>query len=439
MARTGKHEQKLEASPISQPDEGCLITEKGRAEDGNFHPLTEVFPQMEGAEFEELVSDIRAHGLRQPIWIDGDRKIIDGRNRFLACKKAGVEPQFRKWNGKGSLSSFVISMNLQRRHLTQSQKAFVALQIMPELAKEAAARQRSGKGPDGSGGRGKKKNLGANVPEGLARPTKPKAAERARDKAAKQVGLGARYVSDAEKITREAPDLVDEIKAGRKSIPEAKRVIKDRKRESVRTDNKKLVEMVAPLPKDPHQQYQAIVIDPPCDWGDEGDVDQLGRARPTYETMSIEKLMELPVGDLAEKNAHMYLWITNRSLPKGFDLLTKWGFRYVTTLTWCKPSFGMGNYFRGSTEHVLFGVRGSLPLLRKDVGTHFEALRPGRHSAKPDEFYTLVESCSPGPWLEMFARSTRSGWAAWGAECEIASACHDHQVQSLKDCGQVRL
>jgi N6-adenosine-specific RNA methylase IME4 len=135
--------------------------------------------------------------------------------------------------------------------------------------------------------------------------------------------------------------------------------------------------------------------------------------------MPLEKLLELPVAQLADEDCHVYLWITNRSLPKGFALLERWGFRYITTLTWCKPSFGMGTYFRGSTEHVLFAVKGSQPLKRKDVGSWFQAPRgPLGHSSKPAEFYDLVESCSPGPYLEMFARSPRSGWSVWGAEVD---------------------
>src|ERR1035441_7821933 len=83
-------------------------------------------------------------------------------------------------------------------------------------------------------------------------------------------------------------------------------------------------------------------------------------------------------------------------------------------ITWVKPSFGLGNYFRGQTEHVLFGVKGSQMLKRKDVGTVFSAPRGKGHSAKPVEFYELVESCSPAPYLEMFSRSDRLGWVAWG-------------------------
>ena len=158
------------------------------------------------------------------------------------------------------------------------------------------------------------------------------------------------------------------------------------------------------------------MIDPPWDWGDEGDINQLGRAKPDYATMSFEELKKLPIDKLTKKDSHIYLWITNRSLPKGFELLKEWGFRYITCLTWCKPSIGMGNYYRGSTEQILFGVKGSLGLKRKDVGTWFVANRPSRqHSAKPDEFYKLVESCSPGLYLDYFGRKERRGWQIWGS------------------------
>lgn len=191
------------------------------------------------------------------------------------------------------------------------------------------------------------------------------------------------------------------------------RIAKEQRREERRDENRALVESAAPITA---LTFPTIVLDPPWDWGDAGDADQFGRARPVYATMPIAEIRALPVADLAESNAHIYLWITNRSLPKGFDLLDAWGFRYVTTLTWCKPSIGMGNYYRGSTEQVLFGVRGSLALLRHDVGTWFAAPRGDQHSAKPDAFYQMVETCSPGPWLDMFARSQRPGWQVWGAE-----------------------
>ncbi len=199
------------------------------------------------------------------------------------------------------------------------------------------------------------------------------------------------------------------------TAPDLSRRAKEQKRQASRDANAAAVNTVTPLTEYvAGQVFQTIVIDPPWDWGDEGDVDQLGRARPTYGTMSIDQLTAMPIGDVAATNAHLYLWITNRSLPKGFSLLEAWGFRYVTMLTWCKPSIGMGNYFRGSTEHVLFGVRGSLSLIERNVGTWFAAPRGNRHSAKPDEFYQLIERVSPGPWLDIFSRADRPGWVTWG-------------------------
>ena len=195
------------------------------------------------------------------------------------------------------------------------------------------------------------------------------------------------------------------------------RYAKEHARQDHRDENERIVSGAAPA-ENIDGQFSAIVIDPPWDWGDEGDQDQLGRARPTYATMPFQEIITLPVAALAAADAHLYLWITNRSLPKGFELLERWGFRYITALTWCKPSFGMGNYFRGSTEHILFGVRGSLELLVRDQGTWFNAPRGRGHSTKPTEFYALVERCSPGPWLEMFARSKRNGWTSWGAEAD---------------------
>lgn len=196
-------------------------------------------------------------------------------------------------------------------------------------------------------------------------------------------------------------------------VKEAKRSEREAVREAERVENAEKIETLA-TPLDAQGLFQTIVIDPPWDWGDEGDVNQFGRAKPDYHTMPIEEIEQLPVGRIADDNCHLYLWVTNRSLPKAFRLIDAWGFRYVTCLTWVKPSIGMGNYFRGSTEQVLFCVKGSQPLKRRDVGTHFEAPRGDRHSAKPDEFYKLVESCSYAPYIDIFGRKGREGWAVWG-------------------------
>jgi N6-adenosine-specific RNA methylase IME4 len=213
-----------------------------------------------------------------------------------------------------------------------------------------------------------------------------------------------------------SPELQEAIIKGEPTL-KVKRKLKEKRRESRREENRAKVAGATTLEEiaEVGARFATIVIDPPWDWGDEGDQDQLGRSRPDYATMSKDQLMGLPLPDLADADCHLYLWITNRSLPKGFELIERWGFRYITAITWAKPHYGMGNYFRGQTEHVLFGVKGSQPLKRKDVGTLFSAARGGGgHSSKPPEFRDLVESCSPGPYLEMFGRSERDGWKTWG-------------------------
>lgn len=117
-------------------------------------------------------------------------------------------------------------------------------------------------------------------------------------------------------------------------------------------------------------------------------------------------------------DAHCYMWVTNNYLPAGIRLLGDLDFRYVTNLCWVKDRSGLGQYWRGKHELCLFGVRGdgySVRTERKDMSTVIGSPR-GKHSAKPDEFHAVIEARSEGPYLEMFARTTRPGWTAWGNE-----------------------
>lgn len=168
---------------------------------------------------------------------------------------------------------------------------------------------------------------------------------------------------------------------------------------------------VAPAGEVTPDIFTTIVIDPPWQYDNKS---TRGAAEDHYPTMSYDELvgLELP----ATEAAHLYLWVTNNFLREGLELCEAWDFSYKTLLTWVKPQMGMGNYFRSVTEHVIFGVRGSLPTLRRDRTNVINADRT-RHSAKPDAFYDLVEEMSPGPWLEMFARRRRLGaWHVWGNE-----------------------
>lgn len=163
--------------------------------------------------------------------------------------------------------------------------------------------------------------------------------------------------------------------------------------------------------------YRAIVADPPWEYNDRLDsgAQRVRGAANWYRTMPTAAICDLPVGDWAAAEAHLYLWVTNAFMEDGFRVVRAWGFDYKTILTWVKPQIGMGHYFRNNTEHVLFAVRGRLPLLVRDAPTAFSAPRR-RHSEKPAAFLDLVERVSPGPRLEVFARSHRTGWDVVGEE-----------------------
>ena len=175
-------------------------------------------------------------------------------------------------------------------------------------------------------------------------------------------------------------------------------------------------------------KYRTIVADPPWAYEDKltmGSGIKHRGAATHYDCLSLEEIAALKVGEWAEPDAHLYVWTTNAFMVEAHELAKAWGFRQRTILTWCKTSFGMGHFYRNSTEHVLFCVRGSLPTARKDVPTHFTAPR-GRHSAKPESFYDMVETMSPGPYLDVFARRQRMLWDTWGNECFTPDALTAH-------------
>lgn len=171
--------------------------------------------------------------------------------------------------------------------------------------------------------------------------------------------------------------------------------------------------------------FSTILADPPWRFTNRtGKVAPEHRRLGRYATMSLDEICDLPVESVAAKNAHLYLWVPNALLPEGIRVLESWGFRYVSNIVWAKrrkdggpDGRGVGFYFRNVTEILLFGVRGSmrtLPPARSQV--NMIESRKREHSRKPDEQYELIERCSPGPYLEMFARYPQEGWTVWGDE-----------------------
>ena len=176
------------------------------------------------------------------------------------------------------------------------------------------------------------------------------------------------------------------------------------------------------------RKFSTILADPPWQFQNRtGKVAPEHKRLSRYPTLKLQEIKDLPVEAIATERAHLYLWVPNALLPEGMQVMENWGFKYKTNLIWYKirkdggpDRRGVGFYFRNVTEMILFGVRG------KNIRT----LQPGRsqeniissrkreHSRKPDEQYSIIESCSWGPYIELFGRGTRAGWTTWGNQAD---------------------
>jgi N6-adenosine-specific RNA methylase IME4 len=378
-----------------------------------FHPLTDLFPPLDGAEFSELVADVGAHGLREPI-TTYDEKILDGRNRYRACLAAGIEPAFVPYGGKDPVA-YVISANLRRRHLDEGQRAMIA-------AKLATLR-------DGQRQVGKF----ADVPT--------------QGEAAALLNVSERSIRHARDVhTRGAPELISAVELGKVSVSAAADVAElpqDEQREIVARGEKEilaaakqirakenakrrakwearaaqLANAAAPLPRD--RRYPVLLADPPWPFAAYAAESGLARsAEAHYPTLSIKDICTLPVANLSTPDAALFLWTTAPHLPNGLRVMDAWGFTYRSNVVWVKDAIGLGYWVRNQHELLLIGARGKMR--SPPVGTRRSSVitSPRReHSRKPDEAYELIEAMYPDlPKLELFARSPRSGWHRWGNE-----------------------
>lgn len=169
-------------------------------------------------------------------------------------------------------------------------------------------------------------------------------------------------------------------------------------------------------------KYKTILADPPWDIQQKSSpTSKRPGANRHYQLMTLPAIKSLRVDKLAEDNAHLWLWVTNATIGAGLEVMESWGFTYRSCLTWIKPYFRLGVYLRNQTEHVMLGTRGKAPIQFRSQGTWFYAPLQD-HSHKPEEQYAIIERCSPGPYLELFARRQQPGWHVWGNEvsCDVA-------------------
>lgn len=355
----------------------------------DIHPAASHFPLMSEAELDELARDIKERGLDQPVLMF-EGKVLDGRNRLMACQKAEVEPRLADWDCRGgSPASFVLSANVRRRHLSESQRAMLAAELLPLFEKEAHARRIA------TLKKGEKKPESAPVRE----------REKAADRAAAAAAVSTRYVEAAKAVAQKSPELAEKVKAGTVTLKRAEKEI--RKNEAVRA----VKAYVAPAGR-----YNVIVADPSWPFDDELDGSDAARGGLPYPPMTLEEICALQLP--ADNDCVLFLWTTNTHLSNGdaAQVLKRWGFKSKTILTWDKQRMGTGRWLRNITEHCLIAVKGS-PTVTLSTQTTLLTEPKREHSRKPEGFYRLVESLCPSPnRIEMFSRTPREGWITDGPE-----------------------
>ena len=393
-----------------------------------YHPLANLFPLMEGQDFADLVADIAAHGLREPVIVH-EGHILDGRNRYRACEKAGVPVRLVPYDGEDALR-FVVSLNLRRRHMTESQRALVAAKL---------ANLRDGRPKEN------RANLHGFFPAG---PVATPAVSAAR--AAEMLNVSERSVKAARAVVEHGvPALADKVAAGEVSVSAAADVAQLPKAEQAEVLSKgdkslllgaakkvraerevarreERIEKIAEIAKGNAPlavaaKFPVIYADPP--WRYEHAISGNREIENHYPTMSLEEICALPVGDIATDDAILYMWATAPKLAECMQVLAAWGFDYRTNFVWVKDKIGMGYHARSQHEILLVAKRGNIPppAVADRVASVVMAER-NEHSAKPVVFYELIESFYPTlPKIELFCRSPREGWAVWGNQSERAA------------------
>lgn len=381
-----------------------------------FHEVANIFPMMSAEEFNALKSDIQENGLLEPIWIF-ENKIIDGRNRYQACIETDTKPEFREWSGNGSLVAFVVSLNLHRRHLSESQRGMVAAKLATMQRGQFFGNQQ--------------------VSANLQTPTRAEAAE--------MLSVSERTVNAAAKVKDEGtPELVAAVESGRASVSAAaevatlpkaeqqeivakgeteilkaaKKIKADRAEKRREERINKVVELSKKslVPLATIGRFPVLYVDPP--WRYDFAADDADVIENHYPTMTLDEICALPVSDVALEDCVLFLWTTSPKLEESFRVLNAWGFTYRTCAVWDKQWIGPGYYFRQRHELLLVATKGTLPVPSPSnrPDSVFTEKRTA-HSRKPEVAYRLIESMYPElPKLELFSRESREGWDSWGNE-----------------------
>ena len=371
--------------------------------DWELHEYCKLFPPMPEEQFSALKDDIRDNGLRNPIVLF-ENKILDGRHRYLACLRLGRQPVSVIYDGEDPLG-FVISHNLNRRHLDESQRAMIAARL-------------------------------ANM-MGVGRPSKDIAPIGAisGSEAADRMSVGRRNVVRAKKVLKEGtPELADAVDTGEIAVSVAAKIaeLEPEQQQQVIADPRpdQAIKKVMRAEREQEladrtiqqslgvngQLYGVIYADPPWRFETHSENGMDRSADNHYPTMTMFDMLTLNVP--AADDCVMFMWATVPMLPEAMDLMDEWGFIYKSHIVWVKDRLGTGYWTRNKHEMLLIGTKGNVPAPAMGMQPPSVLDLPlGKHSEKPAFFADMISTLYPTtPKLEMFARVGRVGWDVIGNE-----------------------
>jgi N6-adenosine-specific RNA methylase IME4 len=363
------------------------------------HAYASLFNRLGAADLAALAADIKANGLRCPITLYED-KILDGLNRQAACEQAKVEPRFETYNGNDPLG-YVISLNLHRRHLSESQRGLIAAQI-------------------------------ARLEDGQ-RQVGHLAHLKTVEQAATMLNVGDRTVKRGRAVLKTGSEkLIKAVADGRIDLGAASKVVKldkaaqnrvvarvlDGERATEAHRVVKSAEIVKRQLAAPSGKYRIVYADPPWSYGNEMP-DYFIEQRDHYPTMSLDDICDIPVDQWAEGDAVLFLWVPAPLTLKVAEVIRAWGFEFKTEFIWDKVKHNMGHYSSVRHEKLYLCTRGACqPDVRK-LFDSVQSIERGKHSQKPTEFYDIIDTLYPtGRRLELFHRgqNKRPGWSCYGFE-----------------------
>lgn len=375
-----------------------------------FHEYSYLLPDMSESEYAAFRRDVAARGLEEEIVLY-EGKILDGRHRFRACKETGVKPRFREFDGPDPVA-FVLSANLHRRHLDESQRAMIAARL-------ATMKQ------------GARTDLAQNC-------------AKSQTEAAKALNVSRRSVQQAKIVLGATPELINEVVAGKLPVSLAAELAvlprhKQRmvvKRIESRSDSKvssvvrdfNRAEKFAEIRRQARElgsfdgPYAVIYADPPWRFGTDGCDHAPENHYPTMTTDEIcaIRVFDRPVGELALPDSVLLLWVPPSLVyPEAMRVIEGWGFKYLTHLVWDKGSIRIGSVIRNQHEDLILAKRGAFPAPEtlNRPSSVIQAPVTG-HSAKPPIVRAMIDRMYPGvPKIELFARGEEpEGWRFWGYE-----------------------